>query len=751
MELSDIFSFIDHWHKAVGEELHEHEEKAKLESLAKHLKEDVRRTLSLRNLATSPLLCAMLCALNQDRRQQLPEDRIELYEACCYLLIERRDKEQRIELSEDYPALKYRQKRLLLEDLSYWMIRNDWSEVALQRVDERFGRILENMPSVSQDASGSGVRRLFVERAGIIREPVVGQIDFTHRTFQEFLAAQAACDELDIGVLIEKASSVQWRELIILASGLASKQMREELIRGLIKHGDEASNTADKEHRYQYHVLAISCLETSLELGQNLKVEVEKRLSQLVPPKDMIDAKALAAAGEWALKYLAKGEHSASITAACVRTLGLIGGDEALEKLEEYAYDTRQPVIDELVRAWDSFDRDLYARRILSQTFRNSSDLRLERLSSLDGIQYLTILTRLDLFNCSQLGDLRPLMGLPQLKRLSLPGCSQISDLSPLANLEQLTRLDLSGCSQISDLSPLANLPQLMELDLSDCSQVSDSSPLAGLINLTSLNLSDCSRLSTLNLTGLVNLTSLNLLDCPFISSINLTDLIKLPLLELAGRSQLRSVSLSGLISLKMLSLSSCSHLSTISLIDLPQLLELDLSGSSHLSIFSMTNLRQLTSLTLSDFSQVSDLSLLVELKQLTSLTLSNCSQLNDLSALASLRQLTSLTLSGLSQVSTISLMGLEQLTSLTLSDCPQVSYLRLTSLTELTSLNVHDCSQLSNLNLTHLSRLTHLDLFKSFQLNTLSLTDLPRLKSLILPVSSQLRTLNRLCWRMTL
>ncbi len=110
----------------------------------------------------------MLCALNRDRRQQLPTDRVELYEACCSLLLERRDKERRIELS-DYPALNYRQKRLLLEDMAYWMIKNEWSEVALEHVDERFARKLKDMPGITPDISGSGVRRLFMERSGIIR------------------------------------------------------------------------------------------------------------------------------------------------------------------------------------------------------------------------------------------------------------------------------------------------------------------------------------------------------------------------------------------------------------------------------------------------------------------------------------------------------------------------------------------------------------------------------------------------------
>jgi hypothetical protein len=122
MQLADMYSFIDHWHKAVREELYEDEERAELGAMAEHLKSDVKGNRAIRNLATNPLLCAMLCALNRDRRQQLPADRIELYEACCSLLLERRDKERRIELTGDYPSFNYRQKRLLLEELSYLVV-----------------------------------------------------------------------------------------------------------------------------------------------------------------------------------------------------------------------------------------------------------------------------------------------------------------------------------------------------------------------------------------------------------------------------------------------------------------------------------------------------------------------------------------------------------------------------------------------------------------------------------------------------
>src|SRR5207248_1094883 len=119
MERSDIFKFIDHWHHAVREELQLDAEKRELESLAVHLKEQVKQHPTLRTLATSPILCAMLCALNRERRRYLPVNRIELYKACSALLLERRDKESHVDMS-DYPSLTLAQKERILQDLAYW-------------------------------------------------------------------------------------------------------------------------------------------------------------------------------------------------------------------------------------------------------------------------------------------------------------------------------------------------------------------------------------------------------------------------------------------------------------------------------------------------------------------------------------------------------------------------------------------------------------------------------------------------------
>ena len=540
MQLSNIYTFINHWHMAVKDELYEDTEKAELVSLSSHLKENVKHNRSLRNLAINPLLCAMLCALNRDRRQQLPANRIELYEACCSLLLERRDKERYVELI-DYPVLNYNQKRRLLEDLAYWMIKNNWSEVASELVDERFERKLRNMPSVSPDISGSRVRQFFVERAGIIREPGAGQTDFVHRTFQEFLAAQAAIDEMDIGVLVANGHNDQWREVIILASGLASQRTCELLINDLIARGDR-----EKEFRYQLHLLAVSCFETSVELRQDIRAEVDKRLNELIPPKNMRDAEALAAAGELAVKYLAKkNEYPTTIAAACIRTLSVIGSDSALEVLEGYANNAPPPIVDELLNAWNSFKRETYARQVLSDALRYSSNLSMEDLPSLDGFQYFTGLTE-----------------------LHLSGCAAVSDLSPLKDLTQLTRLHLSDCSAVSDFSPLAALTELLELHLSDCSAVSDFSPLKGLIQLKVLNLSGCSYLRVFELLSLTQLEKLDLSGCSQLSTINLAGMTKLRKLDLTNCYQVSDLSsLAELTQLKELYLLGCSQVTDLSVL----------------------------------------------------------------------------------------------------------------------------------------------------------------------------------------
>jgi len=592
MQLPDILAFVKHWHEAVGAELPDQVEKDALLPLAANVSKVIRSSGQISNLATSPLLCAMICALHRDRRKQIPSDRVDLYEACTRMLIERRDLERGIELG-DYLHLTYRQKSVLLRDLAYWFLNNAWSAVSVERAEERVNKKLINMTDVPREASGTEVIRLFVDRSGMIRKPLPDQIDFTHRTFQEFLAAQEALAEGDIGVLIKNAHDDQWRETVILATGLANNRDREEMIKGLIKRGD-------KERNSQLYLLAMACIDASVELVEELKRLAQQRLSKLVPPRSPDEVNALASAGELAVPYLS-GFVTAepSIVSLCIRTLAKIGGSAALDAIEEYSLKAENIPAEELIRCWSAFDGSEYAQRVLSRTLAKTSDLELGSDALLSGFEFLQHLTSLKIKKNFRLRDFSQLRLLAQLTKLELPSCEYLEDLSEIDALSELTQLDLQDCKKVHDISVIANLLSLTHLKLSSC-QVRDITPIARLRNLTTLVLRDCSQIADFNpLADLPNLTALDLGSCSGLSNLEpIAQLTTLETLSLNGcRKLVDLTALSGLTRLKSLTLRACDGIKDISpLTSLTGLETLDLSYADR--IRNLQPLRDLSNLT---------------------------------------------------------------------------------------------------------------------------------------------------------
>lgn len=488
MGREDIAAFIDHWHEAVKEGVQADHEKDRLEELRKRLKQIVRKNRAIHKLATSPLLCAMLCALHRDRQTQLPSDRIELYRACCDMFL-RRDLERGVSLS-DYRDIGDRQKRSLLEDFAYWLIRNGWTEVDEGKADKRFQQKLNSLQNIPPGTAGSDVRRLFVERSGVLREPVPGQVDFSHRTFQEYLAARAAVEGGDFGELVKNAHDDQWREVVILAAGLARTAEANALVREVLERGDRS-----RAQRHRLFLLAVGCLETMLEPTAGVKRRVEERLSKIVPPQNMTEAKELASAGELVVPHLAyDSEYTAKQAAACIRTLALVGGEHAIALLEAFTRDSRTGVGTELSRSARSCaDPELYLTQVAGRVRNLSVSIESARglLTLLDftGLESLSL--SLSAYIVDDL-DLSPLANLPRLQSLSLSACHTGDlDLSPLVSLPRLQSLSLSSLRDLPDLSALASLTRLQSLSLSggEIGRL-DLSPLANLPCLQSLSLS---------------------------------------------------------------------------------------------------------------------------------------------------------------------------------------------------------------------------------------------------------------------
>lgn len=123
---------------------------------------------------------------------------------------------------------------------------------------------------------------------------------------------------------------------------------------------------------------------------------------------------------------------------------------------------------------------------------------------ALNALVPLSALRHLELTNCWQLSDLRPLSELCDLRTLFLNACGNISNLGPLASLAELEHLTIYRCQLINDLRPLANLRKLKTLSFSECIGITDVSPLAG---LTGLDLRACCDVR--DLLPLINRTSI--------------------------------------------------------------------------------------------------------------------------------------------------------------------------------------------------------------------------------------------------
>ena len=131
--------------------------------------------------------------------------------------------------------------------------------------------------------------------------------------------------------------------------------------------------------------------------------------------------------------------------------------------------------------------------------------------SDLSAVSSLSNLTQLA-FTDSQVNNIDALSSLTNLQEVILSG-NNISDLTPLASasLSNLSRLALDN-NQISDLQPLSNLTQLTTLTLNN-NNIRDLSPLSGLTLLSNLAISD-NKVSDLRpLSGLSNLFWLTALN----------------------------------------------------------------------------------------------------------------------------------------------------------------------------------------------------------------------------------------------
>ncbi|MEU1091066.1 NACHT domain-containing protein [Streptomyces sp. NPDC005892] len=486
----DIQAFVAAWHKAARLDDDDHQRLRELEhDLARQFR--VNRTLS--DLARTPLLCAVICALHRRQEGFLPNTRWKLYRSSLDMLLGNRDQRRGIGGPEGI-TMEVEEQALLLQRIAIWLVREGQTEFSREQALRQLDRALASMERVRKQGTADAILTHLLNRSGLLQERAENLYQFTHRTFQDYLAAAEFVESDQINELLRSAEDESWADVIELAAGHCGRREIDELINGLLDRAERYApgpRALDAELVPKTRVLAALCAQHATLLDDRTRRRIRSALTGLFPPRLTSMVKLLGSLGPDALTYLPEPTAIRSDiigNEAIAQLLGEVGGPEALSYARDWvAASPRSARM--LAPSWKSFPTEEFAKDVLGK-------------GDLSGA-FLTIRSRAELMALPHLGPLGHFVGVAfggsftdaDLRRglsetapgiLSHLGNPLLHDLSTLRNSENLRHLTVDGCPEVTDLTALGEWPALREINL-DVSHL-PWGRLAALRDVASLN-----------------------------------------------------------------------------------------------------------------------------------------------------------------------------------------------------------------------------------------------------------------------
>ncbi|MGP4110060.1 NACHT domain-containing protein [Streptomyces sp. 4N509B] len=447
-------------------------------ALARELLGALDERLRLAELLTTPLLASLVCTQHA-RRRRLPTSRTEIYRQALELLADQRDADDRLP-----GALS------LLSALAWHLTSRGFTAAPRTQVVDCL-ESLEFPPEL--DVTAEEALALLLDRSGVLTTTASGAVDFVHRVFLEYLAAEHAVDQDHVATLVRNAHLAVWHDTVAMASVRATERQRRQLLTGILRRAD-----AERHQHRALRLLALSCLTFCREAGKgvprSLTASLDHAVGAVLPPRRASDCPPLAAAPRSLLRALPSSlgelrhtEHQR----LTVRTAALTGDREFLARLGAYAREGREPVARELVDGWHHFSssgdavRD-YAREVLRHLPLDRREVRVTHPRQWQAAPELPHATRVRV--AYPFGpDIGEVTAFPRLRRLRVTALADGADLRPLRGCPQLTHLWLWG-TRLPDLGPLAELPRLTFLHLLDWPPFTlDGTPLPATLTTLSL------------------------------------------------------------------------------------------------------------------------------------------------------------------------------------------------------------------------------------------------------------------------
>ena len=182
------------------------------EEQANNLIERIINSRPLVAMAVNPLLLKMIATVHR-RGNVLPGKRVELYKEICQILLEKRQRAKNIP-----DGLTASQKQSVLQELALELMQNETREFTLEEAENWVSGQLTTLPKLNNTQDFIKHIR---DDCGLLVEKEVGEYEFAHLSFQEYLAAVQISESNQENILIDNIDKTWWSETIRLYAAQA--------------------------------------------------------------------------------------------------------------------------------------------------------------------------------------------------------------------------------------------------------------------------------------------------------------------------------------------------------------------------------------------------------------------------------------------------------------------------------------------------------------------------------------------------
>ncbi|MFD7981112.1 NACHT domain-containing protein [Streptomyces sp. NPDC059071] len=476
----DIQAFVTAWHDAARLDADERE-RAALDDLERDLAQQFRHNPNLAELARTPLLCAVICALHRLREGFLPETRWELYDSALTMLLGTRDERRRVD-APDGIRMSVEEHQQLLQRLAAWLVRGGQTEFTREQALQRVERTLPGMPRVQAQGTPAEVLTHLINRSGLLQERTDDVFQFAHRTFQDFLAAKEFVEDDCLPELLRHAYDQQWHDVLLLAAGHCKRRDLPVLVEGLLKAG---SGTRRQDLKTTLYVMAALCAQHAAWLDEGLRRRVEKAVRSVIPPRNPLQTTQLARLGGSVLPLLPAPEDvPKDVVGHVVELIAAVGGAEALPYARSFS---EAGLGHHFGASWAAFPAEAFAHQVLAH-LSGPEVVVVPTSRHLKLLDRLPSLTSVILAGGFTVEEITRHLGSRPLSYLAwIPDHTGFAVLESL-DTSQLTIIMLVRPFSGTDLGPLARLPALRHVSLVNLEpdgRPLDLTPLHGLADLT--------------------------------------------------------------------------------------------------------------------------------------------------------------------------------------------------------------------------------------------------------------------------